>query len=365
MIACDRCEDWFHGDCIGMDKYTGENLVQRYICPNCTDGKLYVTRYKKTCALERCDKPARMYGDVAREEASIFCSEEHCQLWWEQLVGTLPRSRNGGLYGDVLTQEEFMGLLGTGKKGGRKEGWKIGDEPFGEFTPLFTLLQHILTGPGVPPNFWDITPPSQVLTEEESTLLANSVSDRHSLGEEIVLCKKMLQLIEMAIKQRETLISASLGGPKSQLLGKDFCGYDYRLDTVGATAAFAAFVKSPAGEVIFRTGRLPLPGDEGFVAPDGEDGGGYVNGNGVNGNGTGVAALGSVVCARRKCKPHAGWSGIHTKNVKHQIKELAAQAKEKLDFEARIRDCAAVRYQRRKREKNRVEVVDREVEMEG
>lgn len=189
------------------------------------------------------------------------------------------------------------------------------------------------------------------------------MSDRHSLGEEIVLCKKMLQLIDMAVKQRETLISASLGGPKSQLLGKDFCGYDYRLDTVGSTAAFAAFVKSPAGEVIFKSGRLPLPGDEGFVAPDGEDGV-YVNGNGVNGNGAGVAALGGVMCVRRKCKPHAGWSGIHTKNVKHQIKELAAQAKEKLDFEGRIRDCAAVRFQRRKREKNRVEVVAPEVEME-
>lgn len=145
MIACDRCEDWFHGDCIGMDKYTGENLVQRYICPNCTDGKLYVTRYKKTCALDRCDKPARMYGDVAREEASIFCSEEHCQLWWEQLLGTLPRSRSGGLYGDVLTQEEFMGLLGTGKKGGRKDGWKLGDEPFGEFIASSSIFYLSVT----------------------------------------------------------------------------------------------------------------------------------------------------------------------------------------------------------------------------
>jgi len=142
MISCDRCEDWFHGDCIGMDKYTGENLVQRYICPNCTDGRLMVTRYKKTCALNRCDRPARMYGDVAKEEASIFCSEEHCQLWWEQLVGTLPRNRTGGLSGDVLTQEEFMGLLGSAKKGARKEGWKIGDEPFGESSmDVLTLLR--------------------------------------------------------------------------------------------------------------------------------------------------------------------------------------------------------------------------------
>ena len=220
----------------------------------------------------------------------------------------------------------------------------------------------------MPSNFWDTTPPSQVLTEEESALLSSSASERHSLGEEIVLCKKMLQLIDMAVKQRESIISASLGGPKSQLLGKDFCGYDYRLDTVGATAAFASFVHSTAGEAIFKSGRLPLPGDEGFVPPDGmDDAGPHVNGNGVtNGHGAaaGVAALAGVMCVRRKCKPHAGWSGIHTKNVKHQIKELAAQAKENLDFEARIRDCAAVRYQRRKREMNAVEVMDREVDME-
>ncbi|KAB5560089.1 hypothetical protein GE09DRAFT_962291 [Coniochaeta sp. 2T2.1] len=359
MIACDRCEDWFHGDCIGMDKYTGENLVQRYICPRCTDGKLYVTRYKKTCALERCDRPARMYGDdVVKGESSIFCSAEHRQVWWERLVGTLPKRREGGvLYGDTLTQEEFMGLLGTGKKEGKDgKGWRIGEEPF-----------------GVPDNFWETTPPSKVLTEEESSLLSTSVSDRHSLGEEIVLCKKMLQLVDMAVKQREHLISSSLDKPnKSQHLGKDFCGYDYRLDSVGATACFADFLKSPAGEAIFKTGRLPLPGEEGFVVFDD----GYVldaaapapgqqqqNGGGVvvNGNNN-AAALAGVVCVRRKCKTHAGWSGIHTKNVKHQIKELAAQAKEKLDFEARIRDCAAVRYLRKKRERNSVEVVDAEME---
>lgn len=186
------------------------------------------------------------------------------------------------------------------------------------------------------------------------------MSDRHSLGEEIVLCKKMLQLIDLAVKQRETLISASSSGPKSQALGKDFCGYDYRLDDVGATAAFAAFVKSAAGEAIFKSGRLPLPGGEGYVAPPPPYVGGedfhHVNGNAAGAGGM-TAALAEVMCVRRKCKPHAGWSGIHTKNVKQQIKELAAQAKEKLDFEARIRDCAAVRYQRKKRENNRVEVV--------
>lgn len=131
MIACDKCEDWFHGECIGMDKYTGENLVQRYICPNCTDGKMYVTRYKKTCSLERCEKPARIYEP---NSPSIFCCDEHCQAWWEQLIATLPKSKSSHL-GDLLTQRDFMGLVsGSARKPGDQNGaWKLGDDPFGEW----------------------------------------------------------------------------------------------------------------------------------------------------------------------------------------------------------------------------------------
>jgi COMPASS component SPP1 len=136
MIACERCEDWFHGECIGMDKYTGENLVQQYICPNCTDGKLHVTRYKKTCAYGGCRRPARMYGEVIEraEEGSKFCSDEHCQAWWEQLIATLPKKKQGGA--DALTQGEFMGLLGNppNAKAEAESGWKLGDEPFGMST---------------------------------------------------------------------------------------------------------------------------------------------------------------------------------------------------------------------------------------
>lgn len=138
MIACERCEDWFHGDCIKMDKYTGENLVQQYICPNCTDAT-HITRYKKTCAYDGCQRPARLYGDAAEKgEESKFCSDEHCQAWWEQLIATLPRKKQGGA--DVLTQGEFMGLLGNSadSKDEEADGWKLGDEPFGKSTPHTT-----------------------------------------------------------------------------------------------------------------------------------------------------------------------------------------------------------------------------------
>ncbi len=144
MIACDKCEDWFHGDCIGMDKYTGENLVQKYICPSCSDESMgYVTRYKKTCALEDCDNPARIYGDAVEEPGarSFFCSDEHCQIWWEQLITTLPRGgKSGGSADDALTQEQFMGLLGAS---GQDGGWRLGERPFGKYPVLSLSLLNL------------------------------------------------------------------------------------------------------------------------------------------------------------------------------------------------------------------------------
>lgn len=47
MICCDRCEEWFHGDCVGITEARGR-LMERngedYICPNCTAKKNQVVR---------------------------------------------------------------------------------------------------------------------------------------------------------------------------------------------------------------------------------------------------------------------------------------------------------------------------------
>jgi COMPASS component SPP1 len=130
MIACDRCEDWFHGECIGMDKFTGEVLVAKYICPGCGADGRFKTRYRKMCSFGDCKKPARMYGDdvLAEGGASIFCSDEHCQSWWQQLISDLPRGLDSA---DLLTQETFMGLLNKPRGSNGEDGWKMGEKPFG------------------------------------------------------------------------------------------------------------------------------------------------------------------------------------------------------------------------------------------
>ncbi|KAK3330535.1 hypothetical protein B0H66DRAFT_598067 [Apodospora peruviana] len=338
MIACDRCEDWFHGECIGMDKYTGENLVQRYICPNCSDGKRYVTRYKKMCSLEACVQPARVYDPT---NPSMFCSQDHCQAWWEQLIATLPRTKTGASI-DKLTQGEFIGLLDTPTRapGDKEASWKFEDTPF-----------------GVSDDFWDKVDLNEVFTPEERGLLDSSAEERHSLVEEMGLYKKMLQLIEMALKRREAAIAAGKGAGMT----KDVCGYDTRLDTVCTTHQFAAFLKSPTGQAIFKSGRIDPP-ELGLPAPLISPAAPLTTAENSSAVTPGAAGSddggGGMWCTKKKCKTHHLWGAILAKQVKHTIKELAAQAKEKVDVEERIRNSAAGRFRRKMKENNNVVVFD-------
>ncbi|KAK4192521.1 hypothetical protein QBC35DRAFT_484069 [Podospora australis] len=333
MIACDRCQDWFHGECIGMDKWTGEHLVQKYICPNCTDAdRGYVTRYRKMCTLETCKNAARVTDPI---RPSIFCSDEHCQEWWEQLVATLPtlcdgydsddddgnhqtRGPSDPLLGPLM-REDFLALLDSRPD---RPDWNLfppnSSKPF-----------------AVRKDFWENSPPEDVLTKEETKLLHQSAADRYELGEQIVLCKKMLELLDMGIERRERAVASGVG------TAKDLCGYDVRLDKVGTVYQFSLWIQSDEGEAVFKSGQLDdLEGGEeaekrfNCRSADGWSGG---------------------MCVRKKCLPHKQWVDILTRMVKHDIKQLAMEAKDKLVAEQRIRDTAASRYFRQKHEGNSVE----------
>lgn len=321
MIACDRCEDWFHGECIGMDKWTGENLVQKYICPNCSDSDRYVTRYKKMCSLSGCNRAARIDA-AAAPKPSIFCSDEHCQAWWEQLIATLPKSppSESAAFFDTLTQDRFVGLLDAGLASRSRK-------------PL-----------AIPHNFWDSAPPG-VLTSEESSILLQSATDRHQLGEEIMLCKKMMQLVDMGIARRDAAIAAGKG------TNKDLCGYDVRLDVVGTPYQFGLFLQSPTGDAIFRSSKLEAVTENIAAGVLGN-----VRGSGVVDDGISDDPVWGGMCLRKKCPPHKQWRDILTKMVKHSIKELAREAGQKHDAEQQIRDSAAERYLRLQRENNSVRI---------
>ena len=150
MIGCDVCEDWFHGECVQLDKETGEELVERFVCPNCTDGRRNYTKYRKTCSLPGCRNAARLYT-AAERDRSVFCGPDHRDTWWASVITTLPLEAASQKAIEVLTQEDFMGLLASTAEQG---GWKLGEQPFGTFFPsssnIFIPIVHFLPFPKLP-----------------------------------------------------------------------------------------------------------------------------------------------------------------------------------------------------------------------
>ncbi|EHK18941.1 uncharacterized protein TRIVIDRAFT_57742 [Trichoderma virens Gv29-8] len=298
MICCERCEDWFHGECVHIGKDVGESLIEKFICPNCTTDNL-VTIYKKTCTLGSCRKAARL----TQSPPSVFCSDEHAQIWWERMLTRLPKARAKAALSDELSQEEFMALLSSDL------ATIDGD---GSWT-----LRAPFSGK-----------PSEVngdVTEEEKEYLDRKANARFKLAEETLLCQKMITLVEMVQERRRAAISAGR-------IAEDICGYDHRLDSICARDAFAAFVKSPEGEVIFQASKVDDPLGEGDE---------------VRG-----------MCERKRCKIHSGWHKMLLLAVKHQIKEMADQAAEVGEDERILREAAEERWRRRQAERNWVEVIE-------
>ncbi|OLN96392.1 Set1 complex component spp1 [Colletotrichum chlorophyti] len=311
MISCDVCEDWFHGECVNIAKDVGENLIERFVCPNCTDGDKNASLFKKTCGLEKCMKPARLYGDGER---SVFCSDDHKQLWWERKLSALPKkasskkaSQNG------LTQEEMMGLLTSELSGvDASDGkWKVNTRPFasppaGAESPE---AKSKTLAPGV-------------LTEEEVSILKDSAAERYKMGEDVVLCQKMLQLLDWANDRRKALVA-------SKQLDDAGCGYDYRLDQVGVVGPFRHWLNnSDEAKEVFKAGNLDV--------------GSQTSGDEKN------------FCDKKRCKAHQGWFSLHTRDVKYAMKLLAADANKNLDNERRVKEAAAERKLRKEAEHNTV-----------
>ncbi|KAH6605251.1 set1 complex component spp1 [Trichoderma cornu-damae] len=331
MICCERCEDWFHGECVHIGKDVGESLVEKFICPNCTTGDL-VTIYKKTCTLDSCRKAARL----THSPPSVFCSEEHAQTWWERMLARLPKARTKAALSDELSQEEFMALLSSDLATiGGDGSWTLrapfsGKPSEANVDETGKALHGLRVRLDLVP-LWLTTLTvaeerlAQILTEEEKEYLDRKATARFKLAEETLLCQKMISLVEMVQERRRAAISAGL-------FAEDICGYDQRLDSIGARDAFAAFVKSPEGEAIFQASKVDDPLGEGDE---------------VRG-----------MCERKRCKIHSGWHKMLLLAVRHQIKELAGQAAEVGEEERILREAAEERWRRRQAEQNWVEALD-------
>lgn len=130
MIQCDQCEDWFHGDCVKIDKELGESVILSYICPACSIPERYITRFRKLCSLPSCRKPARLYAEdnvsaASPDAASYFCSDGHRDQWWDALLTRIDRRKDGGgavpedkMPVDHLTSAQLVSVLASSNQEG-------------------------------------------------------------------------------------------------------------------------------------------------------------------------------------------------------------------------------------------------------
>ncbi|NP_001083431.1 uncharacterized protein LOC398922 [Xenopus laevis] len=71
MICCDRCEEWFHGDCVGIPEARGRLLERNgedYICPNCT---ILQTHAESATDSDHKEDPPQYNSDISIETVEL------------------------------------------------------------------------------------------------------------------------------------------------------------------------------------------------------------------------------------------------------------------------------------------------------
>ncbi|GAA5879901.1 hypothetical protein JCM8547_005314 [Rhodosporidiobolus lusitaniae] len=79
MIACDKCEEWYHVDCVGIAEDAVE-LVDLFICPNCQATSLDRTTWKSPCQRPLCRKPSLPLSKYCSDYCGILVASSRLSL---------------------------------------------------------------------------------------------------------------------------------------------------------------------------------------------------------------------------------------------------------------------------------------------
>ncbi|KAF9397946.1 hypothetical protein BGX21_008338 [Mortierella sp. AD011] len=74
MIACDGCDDWFHGDCVGVAEKDSD-MVDKYYCKRCEDKGRHASG-KKVCIRGSCQKPAVRKSKYCSRECGLLVATQ-------------------------------------------------------------------------------------------------------------------------------------------------------------------------------------------------------------------------------------------------------------------------------------------------
>ncbi|OBZ80046.1 Set1 complex component spp1 [Grifola frondosa] len=213
MIACDRCDEWYHTQCLHMPDLEVD-LIDQFICPLCIENNPHLslrTTYKRRCMAglqhphpsspSACHKPAR--GALSK-----YCSDE-CGIVYMQLRISSWAGEKERLWGSVQDAHRREGVVVKSKFVQSEVDDVVKPEANGN-SSLHSLSAEL-------PGFEVVKPLKTKLEREQVRLnaeLDKVARRRDELKKEMEVILWREKLIELAAVRAETI---------------DECGWDQRL----------------------------------------------------------------------------------------------------------------------------------------
>ncbi|KAJ5103410.1 hypothetical protein N7532_003939 [Penicillium argentinense] len=314
MIGCDGdCEDWYHGKCVNVNSQD-EDLIERYICPNCEANGQGRTTWKPMCRLPQCRKPAR----ANPKNPSKYCSDEHGLQFMRQhtrrlKLGPAQKGKEDlGSMGGVLTAKDLKAVI-------------VGVSSVEEFR---RLGDRIITPP---PTTKENTPNSEVKSEngpqigngfdaksngvEYSIEEATQIEKLRKHRDDLIHRKEMLAVrstfMEL-LRPRAKVILDKLKQKEPKGGWKDICGFDSRLSW--SDEEFDEWRLSEAGKKALAEGTAEAMAASFPVSTD-ADGDTTMDGESEDE----IAFLTRGACTKKRCEQHKQWLKVLQQDLQFEV----------------------------------------------
>ncbi|OAG13617.1 hypothetical protein CC77DRAFT_1002868 [Alternaria alternata] len=329
MIGCDGgCDDWFHGDCVNM-KQADEQLVDKFICPQCEENGRGNTTWKPMCRREGCRKPAR----VGKDRESKYCSDDCGVLFMQEQL-----QRTAGA----------KGANGTKEKSKKKKRVEEEEEPtplggtlrakdlkaLVDASPNIQTFKNLGTGVLTPPQTASPSRATFPANGEDLSLTAGEIERLTALHKEKTQLKDRLEVL----KDREKFVSMAKEqavrlADREKIKMKDFCGYDSRLSW--SDAEFLLWRNSKHGRAAFHHSTLNPTPEQISSTPTPADGADAMDiDGGVDGEEKDTA------CLKKRCQKHPQWQKLNLQDARFEELEVVEAIKECEKDERSVRDRA-------------------------